>query len=279
MILVQGGRAATDPELDGRPMRPRGRRMLSDRRSLAGRRRRRRAERADQRAAGLPLDQITAGLAHDLNNRLSVILGQTQLLRRGAASEATSARRLEKIEEETMRASRMTRGLLDMARREAPVHVPVAINKLVPRALAIAHGKLRGTDIAVTTRLTAAAPLVRGDAEQLTQVLVHLIDNAVEAMGDTGQLSVTTAITDDGLELAITDTGSGMAAEEVNRIFEPFYTTKPDGEGLGLFHTLTVLKSHGGSISVDTAPGCGTTMCVRLSQALSVATSPRDDRA
>ncbi len=131
----------------------------------------------------------------------------------------------------------------------------------------------------MTTQLTAAAPLVRGDAEQLTQVLVHLIHNAIEAMGETGQLSVTTAITDDGLEIAVTDTGSGMVPDEANRIFEPFYTTKPDGEGLGLFHTLTVLKSHGGSIAVDTAPGCGTTMCVRLSQTLSVVGAPRVDRA
>jgi signal transduction histidine kinase len=221
---------------------------------------------------------VTAGLAHDLNNRLSVILGQTQLLRRGTVDAAAGARRLEKIEEETMRASRMTRGLLDLARRDAPVHVPVAINALVPRALAIAHGKLRGTDIAVTTRLTAAAPLVRADAAQLTQVLVHLIDNAIEAMGESGQLTVATAITDDGLEIAVTDTGAGMVPDDVNRIFEPFYTTKPDGEGLGLFHTLTVLKAHGGSVAVDTAPGSGTTMRVRLSQALSVAGAPGIDR-
>jgi signal transduction histidine kinase len=279
MILVQGGRAATGTELDGRPVGPRGRRMLSDRRASAARRRRRRAERVAQGASRPPLDEVTAGLAHDLNNRLSVILGQAQLLRRGTVDGAAGARRLEKIEEETMRASRMTRGLLDLARREAPAHVPVAINTLVPRALAIAHGKLRGTRIEVTTRLTAAAPLVRGDAAQLTQVLVHLIDNAIEAMGETGQLTITTAITDDGLEVAVTDTGAGMLPEEVNRIFEPFYTTKPDGEGLGLFHTLTVLKAHGGSVAVDSAPGCGTTMCVRLAQALSVAGAPRIDRA
>lgn len=273
MILVQGGRATTGTELNGRA-NPR-RRMLSDRRAMARRRHRGRAERETYTATRMPLEDVTAGLAHDLNNRLSVILGQTQLLQRmNGGIEAAGARRLEKIEQETHRATRMTRGLLDLARRDAAAHVPVAINKIVARALAIAHGRLRGTRISVSTRLTAAAPLVRGDADQLTQVIVHLLDNAIDAMGDEGQLTVATAITDDGLELTVTDTGDGMDADEAHRIFEPFYTTKPDGEGLGLFHSLTVLKSHGGSVAVDTAPGCGTTMCVRLARALSVASAP-----
>ena len=272
MILVQGGRAM-GAEFDGPQGSPRRRRMLRERSGIA-RHRRGRSEHAAS-SPRYPLDELTAGLAHDLNNRLSVILGQTQLLRRSTSGdEAAAARRLEKIEAETNRASRMTKGLLELARREAPVHAPMAINRIVPRALALVHGKLRGSGITVATRLTAAAPLVRGDAEQLTRVLVHLLHNAIEAMPDGGDLSVTTAITDDGLELRVTDTGSGMDQDEATRIFEPFYTTKPDGEGLGLFHTLTVLKAHGGSIAVDTAPGAGTTMCVRLSHALSVANAP-----
>ena len=121
--------------------------------------------------------------------------------------------------------------------------------------------------------LSDHAPVIIGDADQLTQVLVHLLRNALDAMPEKGRLTVTTAITDDALELSVSDTGGGIDPEQVSRIFEPFFTTKAAGHGtgLGLFLTLHILKNHGGSITVDTSPGHGTTMRVRLPRALSAA--------
>lgn len=267
MILIQGG-GSTGTE--GRSAHSRGLRALRDRRGSAAHRRQRRARCAAPAANLPPLAEITAGLAHDLNNRLSVILGHAQLLLRLGDTDTATARRVEKIEQETMRASLLTRGLLDLSRRHQPKHGAVSINRIVPQALAQVQAKLRGRRIAVQVDLTTHVPVVRGDAEQLTQLVVNLLTNAIDAMGETGTLTVTTAIKDEALELAVIDTGGGMDAEEVSRSFAPFYTTKPEGEGmgLGLFLALSVLKSHGGTITVDSAPGCGTTMRVRLPRPL-----------
>ena len=212
------------------------------------------------------IGELAAGVAHELNNPLSVILGHTQLLRGKVDAETTVGQKLQKIEVEAVRAGKITRGLLDFSRRREPKHEPVSVNALVPRALDLIHSKLRGNDIRVETDLSDAAPTILGDADQLTQVLINLMGNAIDAMDRSGTLSVATTVVDDDLELSVTDTGHGLDAEQASRIFEPFYTTKPEGKGtgLGLSVTLGILKSHGGSIAVDSTMGSGTTMRVRL---------------
>jgi signal transduction histidine kinase len=211
------------------------------------------------------IGELAAGVAHELNNPLTVILGHAQILRDKVEGDAV-AQKLSKIEAEALRASKITRGLLDFSRRREPKHEPVAVNSLVPRALELIHSKLRGNGIRVKTQLSDTAPTILGDTDQLTQVLINLMGNAVDAMDRAGTLTVTTSAVDGDLELAVTDTGDGMDAEQASRIFEPFYTTKPEGKGtgLGLSVTLGILKSHGGSIAVDSTKGSGTTMRVRL---------------
>ena len=245
MILIQGGAASA-----GR-----------------GQRARKREEPRDLAALG----EVAAGIAHDMNNRLAVILGQTQLLRRTASLDPAVDRKLEKIEQEALRSSTMMRGLLERSRCER-AQEPVAINTLVARALDLV--KVRPEQaIDLELALSEHAPVIVGDGEQLTQVLVHLINNALDAMPETGRLTLTTGISDDALEVLVADTGTGIDPEQAARIFEPFFTTKSAGQGtgLGLFLTLHILKNHGGSITVDTAPGRGTTMRVRLPRGLSSA--------
>jgi signal transduction histidine kinase len=222
------------------------------------------------------IGELAAGVAHELNNPLTVILGHAQMLQGAMDGASTMSRKLEVIESEAERAAKITRGLLDFSRRREPKHEPVSVNALVPRALELIHSKLRGRRIVVETRLADDAPAIRGDADQLTQVLINLAGNAIDAMGDRGTLTVRTAAVDDGLELAITDTGTGMDSAQVNRIFEPFYTTKPEGKGtgLGLSVTLGILKSHGGSVAVESALGRGTTMRVRLPRSFVPEPSP-----
>lgn len=235
---------------------------------VESRSRRRRVEQRTPAADFTAIGEAAAGIAHELNNRLSVILGQAQLLRRGAGLDPVADGKLEKIEREVMRATTMTRGLLDRSRCE-PSRALVPINALVACALDLVQAKLSGRAITVETELSEHAPVVVGDAAQLTQVLVHLIGNAIDAMGESGVLTITTEVFDDDVKVAVGDTGSGMDAEHASRIFEPFYTTKSEGRGagLGLFLTLGILKAHGGSISVESAPGHGTTMRVRLPSA------------
>ena len=212
------------------------------------------------------IGELAAGVAHELNNPLTVILGHAQILRDKVDANAAVGQKLSKIESEALRASKITRGLLDFSRRREPKHEPVSVNALVPRALELIHSKLRGNDIRVKTQLGETAPTILGDADQLTQVLINLMGNAVDAMDRSGTLTVATNAVDGDLELAVTDTGHGMDAEQASRIFEPFYTTKAEGKGtgLGLSVTLGILKSHGGSIAVDSTKGSGTTMRVRL---------------
>jgi signal transduction histidine kinase len=239
MILIQGGGAVARGQ--------RGRKR-DEPRDLAG------------------LSDVAAGIAHDMNNRLAVILGQTQLLRRTATLEPAVDRKLEKIEQEALRSSTMMRG------RREPSQDPVAVNTLVVRALDLVRVKPE-QQIDLELSLSEHAPVILGDADQLTQVIVHLLTNALDAMPMEGRLTVTTAITDDALELSVSDTGTGIDPEQVGRIFEPFFTTKAAGEGtgLGLFLTLHILKGHGGSVTVDSAPGRGTTMRVRLPRAQAAA--------
>ncbi len=229
------------------------------------RRRRRAAERCPGAADGSSVAEITAGVAHDLNNRLSVILGNAQLLRRAPALEPAVAQKLERIEEEVLRASTLTRGLIDRTRTE-PRRDAIAFNVVVMRALERARPLLEGRRIALELELSDPAPLVAGDAEKLTRLVLHLVTNAIEAIGDEGTLMVTTILEDDAIELTVTDSGPGMSQDHASRIFEPFFTTKPDvrGAGLGLFLVVSTLKSHGGTITVQTAEGRGTTMRVRL---------------
>jgi len=212
------------------------------------------------------IGELAAGVAHELNNPLTVILAHAQMLRTRTDAASVAGQKLEKIEEEALRAAKITRGLLDFSRRREPKHDPVSVNALVPRALELIHSKLRGREIVVQTRLAEHAPTILGDGDQLTQVLINLLGNALDAMGRMGTLTVATAPVDDDLELAVTDTGHGMDAEQASRIFEPFYTTKAEGKGtgLGLSVTLGILKSHGGTVAVESTPGQGTTMRVRL---------------
>lgn len=229
------------------------------------RRRRRAPEKCSRPVEGVGIGEVTAGVAHELNNRLTVILGQAQLLRRVPAMDPVAAKKLEKIEEEVLRASTMTRGLVDRSRTE-PQREPVAINTVVARALELARPLFATRAIAVEIDLNDPAPIILGDAEQLTKLVLHLVTNAVEAMGNEGTLMVTTVLEDDAVDLSVTDSGPGMTPEQASRIFEPFVTSKSNvrGAGLGLFLTLTTLKTHGGTITVQTAPGRGTTMRVRL---------------
>jgi signal transduction histidine kinase len=212
------------------------------------------------------IGELAAGVAHELNNPLTVIVGYAEMLAAKAEPGSPLGDKLAKIESEAMRASKITRGLLDYARRREPKHEPVEINALVPRALELIHSKLRGRAVKVQTRLDQRAKAILGDADQLTQVLINLAGNAIDAMENGGTLTVATFNGEEAVDLFVSDTGTGMSPEQVSRIFEPFYTTKPEGKGtgLGLSVTLGILKSHGGSIAVDSEPGRGTTMRVRL---------------
>jgi signal transduction histidine kinase len=212
------------------------------------------------------IGELAASVAHELNNPLTVILGNAQILLRSISDEK-AAGKLSAIEHETQRAARIIRNLLDFSRKREPRRDPVGINDVVGRTVELVHLKLRGRDIALETVLEPRVPILLGDSDQLTQVLLNFIGNAIDAISGSGSVTVATAIGPDGeVEFTVMDTGCGMTAEQAGRIFEPFFTTKAEGKGtgLGLSIALGIIRGHGGCVTVESEVGKGTTMRARL---------------
>jgi two-component system NtrC family sensor kinase len=212
--------------------------------------------------------ELAAGVAHEINNPLMIILGNCELALLDVPAEGRAAKRLTIMQGEATRAGRITRDLLNFARRREPRREPVAVEALVERAVELLGTKMARGRVRARTVFHPDMPPILGDADQLTQVLLNLGGNAVDAMPDGGELVFQTELRpeSDAVVIKVIDGGVGMTAEHALRIFEPFYTTKPDGQGtgLGMSVSLGIVKNHGGLLEVTSAPGRGTTMTVRL---------------
>ena len=212
------------------------------------------------------IGELAASVAHELNSPLTVILGNAQMLSRKITEDSVSTK-LAAIEQETQRASRIIRNLLDFSRKREPRREPVGINTVITRTVELVQPRLRGRNVELTTALNPSVPVLSADSDQLTQVLLNFIGNAIDAMPEGGHITVATAMGPDGdVEFTVSDTGSGMTPEQAARIFEPFFTTKAEGKGtgLGLSISLGIIRSHGGCVIVESEVGKGTTMRARL---------------
>ncbi len=214
------------------------------------------------------IGELAASVAHEINNPLMVILGNAQMALRRGHVEGPVADRLTNIETEAVRAGKIIRGLLDFARRREPNRELLHLEGVIRRALDLLVSKLARARVEVETAFDPTVTLIHGDGDQLTQVFINLIVNAVDAMQDGGTLTVRTERNDEAGTVAIrfTDTGIGMTVEQAMRVFEPFFTTKPEGQGtgLGLSVSLGIVRNHHGTIEVASEPGKGTTMVVEL---------------
>jgi signal transduction histidine kinase len=214
------------------------------------------------------IGELAASVAHEINNPLTVILGSSAVLLRKTAADAAAYAKITNIINAANRAGKIVRDLLDFSRRREPQHEPVRLNDLVRRSLDIVQARLVSGAVEARTVLDGHLPLVMGDPDQLTQVLINLFTNAVDAMVGGGTLTVETVAidADQAVSVRVTDTGTGMDQTEIGRIFEPFFTTKAEGRGtgLGLSVSLSIISKHGGNIEVESQPGRGTTMRVKL---------------
>jgi signal transduction histidine kinase len=175
--------------------------------------------------------ELGAGVAHEINNPLMIILGNCELALRDVPAEGRAAKRLKIIEAEATRAGKITHDLLNFARRREPRREPVAVEALVERAVELLGTKLARNRVRVRTVFHPDMPSILGDADQLTQVLLNLGGNAVDAMPDGGELVFQTELRpeSDAVVIKVIDGGVGMTAEHARRIFEPFYTTEGGG--------------------------------------------------
>jgi signal transduction histidine kinase len=219
------------------------------------------------------LGEMAAGLAHEIRNPLGAIKGAAQCLdpKRLPGEEGEF---LEVIVEEVNRLNGVVSAFLDYARPLKQTFGPTDLNEVVTRTVRLIQNEMP-PGIELKVEQEESLPRVDADAEQLKQVLINLVQNAMQAMADTGgAITVKTvrpdrftdfrSAGDSFVELHVTDTGPGIPQEQQQHIFVPFYTTKQKGTGLGLAICQRIVKNHGGTLSVQSKPGEGATFIIRL---------------
>jgi two-component system NtrC family sensor kinase len=220
---------------------------------------------------------LAAGVAHEVNTPLAVISSYAQMLTKQLrGDEATSARLqpvLEKITQQTFRASEIVNGLLNFARMGSVDFARVDVNTIVRDTAMLLEHSLRSSRITVEMDLAAALPPISGNLGKLQQVAVNLIMNAKDALQDSerGAIRIVTAHTQRGVEIRVEDNGQGIPPEVLAKIYDPFFTTKSNpkegqrkGTGLGLAVTYGIVQEHGGTINVMSTVGKGTIFSVTL---------------
>jgi signal transduction histidine kinase/CheY-like chemotaxis protein len=220
------------------------------------------------------LGEMASGVAHDFNNLLAAILGRAQLLLR-RVKDPQPRQWLQVIERSALDGAETVKRLQDFTRirRDEPL-VPLMLSDVVRDALEITQSRWqeeplsRGVAVEVHTTLPAVPPIL-GDGPELREVFTNLILNAVDAMPDGGALTLTTAVLDGQVVATVADSGMGIPDAVRDKIFDPFFTTKgPRGTGLGLSVSYGIVSRHGGTITVDSTEGWGTTFRVTFPQAL-----------
>jgi two-component system NtrC family sensor kinase len=202
--------------------------------------------------------QLVSGVAHELNNPLTGVMGFSQLLLSRDLDE-TARQQVQTIYGEAERAAKIVQNLLSFARRRKPTKEMADVNALLQRVLELRSYDLATRNIQLDMTLDARMPRVWADPDQIQQVLFNVIKNAEQAMSDSGKpgkLTVITRTNGDGVRVTIGDTGPGIPADTARRIFDPFFTTKDVGHGTGLGLTIcySIVDEHGGRIWTENAP-------------------------
>ncbi len=209
--------------------------------------------------------ELTASLAHEINNPLQAIHNSLQLLLSFSLSPEEQESYIQMADEEIERLITMVKRILDFSRRPQEAMQPLQVNRVVKKVLDLASKYLQHRNISLASSFAPDLSLVQGNATTLGQVFLNLIINAVEAMPDGGTLTVTTHATPNKhIAIQIADTGTGIPNEVQEHIFEPFFSTKAEGSGLGLSISQGIVQRHGGEIDVESRPKAGTTFTVNL---------------
>ena len=216
------------------------------------------------------LGQMAASIAHEVNNPLAGVLVYTQLLAKKLNNDKFSKEgaleSLAKMENELIRSSRLIRNLLNFSRQSPPALRDVQVNDVLERALDLAAFSAEPTSIKIEKELSPALPLVMADFDQLQQVSINLIMNALQAMPEGGRLTLRTSADDDQLKIEVQDTGHGISKDNMRKLFTPFFTTKEKGKGVGLGLAMAygIIQRHKGRIEVQSKEGEGTTFTIYL---------------
>jgi signal transduction histidine kinase len=220
------------------------------------------AARSEHLAA---LGGLAAGMAHEIRTPLASL----KLFMQSIAEETAAPEQAEDLQialRQVQRIETTIHHFLDFARPREAQHTEVDFARLVEDAMAVVHPRANHQRVQLEATIGGRLPTVRGDVRQLTEAVVNLLANAIEAMPNGGRtsLDVTADADEHGVRIEIADTGAGIAAEDLPRLFEPFFTTKPSGSGLGLAIVRSTIERHGGQVSVTSQPGQGTRFTIHI---------------
>jgi len=212
------------------------------------------------------IGQLSAGIAHELNEPLGNILGFAELAKQASGLPQQAEQDLQKIVKASLYAREIIRELMLFARQMPQQNSHVDLNQIVAEALSFFEARFAKEGIKLVRALAADLPAIVADASQLTQVLVNLVVKAIQAMPTGGTLTVQTFADENHVALIVEDTGIGMSEEVMKQIFVPFFTTKGVGQGTGLGLPVVhgIVSSHGGSIQVQSKAGHGARFEIRL---------------
>jgi PAS domain S-box-containing protein len=211
------------------------------------------------------LGTLASGMAHEIGTPMNVILGRAEFAMRRIDDERAK-QSLQTIVTQVERITKIMNQFLVFARRRPAERRAVAVRDIVEDSLEMLHERMARHQIQVTAEVPDDLPLVHADPDQISQVLLNLFINALHAMPEGGTLNVTVKPQANVVALVIADTGHGIPREHLGKIFTPFFTTKEVGKGTGLGLTVVhgIIEEHGGSITVDSEPGKGTTFTILL---------------
>jgi len=217
--------------------------------------------------------QLISGIAHELNNPLTGVVGWTQYLLAQGVSENVG-RHLATINEQAQRASKIVQNLLTFSRQYKPEQSMVRVDEILESTLALRAYELRVNNIAVHRRYAHDIPPVSADPHQFQQVFLNLIINAEQAIlsaRNSGNITVSVERDNARVRVVVADDGPGIATDKLKKVFDPFFTTKPVGQGtgLGLSVSFGIVQEHGGSIYAESQPGHGARLVVELPAAAS----------
>ncbi len=214
------------------------------------------------------IGQLAAGVAHEINNPLSIVLGYTRLLLKDGPADSKTREDLLEVQRNARLCKKIVEDLLNFSRQTKPRYVLADINETVDFALSASEGKCLTCGVTVVRNYGTGLPQVMMDVDKMQQVYSNIIMNACQAMSSGGTLTLSTVFdrTDGNVLITFADSGPGIPEDILGRIFEPFYTTKEPGEGtgLGLAVSYGIVREHEGEILVESREGAGASFTVRL---------------
>ena len=212
----------------------------------------------------ISIGQLASGIAHEIRNPLTSMRMNLQGLKRRGKLEEKDKKRVQICLDEILRLDDIISEIMQFARRTKLEVAPVRARRIITTAIEVTKQEMDSRGIEVVTQIQPSLPSVRADENRLIRALINLLINSAQAMGHGGTITVAAEPYGTGIEISVTDQGPGIAKELRRDIFNPFFTTKADGTGLGLANALKYVQEHGGELDFITEMGVGTTFSMRL---------------